>query len=157
MNKSMLVFACIFSMCVKPPAHVSVSDKSVKNYSESIAEKRLKVLSIGGHYINDRVENLYLDLEYDGILNEKTAKLKLTKYIAGLLDHVNNDDKLYPYLVKETFNSYDISISLSYTSTDHKNSQVHLENGNIIFSVYNKKNNSLEEYDSLPYKDRYSQ
>ncbi len=138
-------------MCVKPPAHVSVSDKSIENFATTISSDTTKILSIGGFYFQNKVENLYLDMEYKGVLKEDEAKELLVNYVKGMIDHINKDESLKPYLIKELFDERDVSISLSYSSAQGEASQVHLYNGEIVFSIYDKANNALKRIYALPY------
>lgn len=149
MVKYICIFACIFSMCVKPPAHVAISDKSVHTFAKSILNKEMKVLAVGGFYLEKKVENLYLDLEYLGYLPKEKAQSILVETIDGLLLHINNDVELLPYLIKDRFSTDDISVSLSYLSKEGDPLQVHLYNGEIIFSRYNLQDNSLEKIESI--------
>lgn len=151
MNKLILVFACAFSTCVKPPEHVSVSDKSVEVYAESIVTPSIKVLSIGGFYFKDKVEKLYLDLEYKGVLSSDQAQGQIVAYVTGMLQHINQDKVLSPFLIKEMFDLNDVSVSLAYSSEGGVSSQVHVEDGNIIFSTYEKSTNSLKQNKALPF------
>ena len=157
MSRAILIFACIFSMCVKPPAYVSVSDKSVEAYASTISSKSLKVLSIGGFYLDEKVERLYLDLEFKGVLTKKEALKRLTKYVRGMLSHINSDKELRPYLIKRRFAVRDISISLSYVGMQGKSSQIHVENGDVVYSIYDKKTNSLERIQTRPFASEYAQ
>lgn len=145
MDKMIFILACIFSMCVKPPEHVAVSDKSVEHFAEGIKSDKLEVLAIGGFYENKKVENLYLDLEYKGVMSAKRARGHLIKYVRGMLSHINSDEDLSPFLIKEKFTSNDISLSLAYTSEEGVSSQVHIYEGKIIFSTYDKKTNQLNK------------
>ena len=151
MSKSILVFACIFSMCVKAPAHVAAGDKSVNAYTQTIQEKDLKILAVGGFYYQNKVENLYLDLEYRGALTEEMAREKLISHITGLLSYINQDSVLRPYLIKERFSTDDISVSLAYFSESGDTLQVHLYKGEIIFSLYDGEHNSLIKMKSIPF------
>jgi hypothetical protein len=151
MSKWIAIFACIFSMCVKPPAHVSVSDKSIETFAKTISSSSTKVLSIGGFYFQNKVENLYLDLEYTGTMSKQASKEVLINYIKGMVCHINQDQNLKPYLIKEAFDENDISVSLSYTDLEGRAAQVHLYNGEIIFSLYDKTKNQLEKTDSAPF------
>ncbi len=151
MNKVIVIFACIFSMCVKPPEHVAVSDKSIEAFADTIKESNLSVLAVGGFYLQNKVEKLYLDLEYKGTLTKDEAKQKLTSYVTGMVKHINHDSELLPHLIKESFDYGDISISLGYTSLERKSSQVHLYNNEIVFSTYHSKDNSLEKDYSEPF------
>ncbi len=151
MNKAIVIFACIFSMCVKPPEHVAVSDKSVEAFAQTIKESNLSVLAVGGFYLHSKVEKLYLDLKYKGTLSKDEAKQKLTSYVKGMVEHINHDPALLPHLIKESFDYADISISLGYTSLEGKSSQVHLYNNEIVFSTYHSHNNSLEKDFTEPF------
>ncbi len=150
MSKAIVIFACIFSMCVKPPEHVAVSDKSVAAYANSIRSENVNVLSIGGFYFQSLVEKLYLDLEYKGVLSDYVAKKMITSYVKGLLTHINQDASLKGFLVKERFYEEDISVSLSFTSEEGKSSQVHIHNHEVIFSTYNGETNQLIKNYSAP-------
>jgi len=145
MERMILVFACIFSMCVKAPEHVRVSDKSVESFAETIKTDDLQVLAIGGFYQDKKVESLYLDLDYKKPLTSKLAKVRLMQYVRGMLSHVNKDDELRPFLIKNRLSSKDISLSLGYTSEKGISSQVHLYEGKIVFSTYDKKTNQLNK------------
>ena len=152
MSKAILIFACIFSMCVKPPQHVAVSDKSVEVFANTIKDESIKVLSIGGFYLHNLVEKLYLDLEYKGVLSDIAAEQRLLSYVKGLLTHINQDESLRVFLVKEQFSVDDISVSLSFISEKKKSCQVHLYNNEVIFSTYNKETNQLSKDYSIPLK-----
>ncbi|MCH9811822.1 hypothetical protein K0U07_03550 [bacterium] len=149
MIKNLYIFACIFSMFVKPPAHVAVSDKSVTTFAKTLEGEKIKILSVGGFYLGQRVEKLYLDLEYSGAFSDEKAKSTLEKAIFGLLAHVNADEEVLPYLIKEKFSTEDISVSLSYHSDKGDPLQVHLYEGEIIFSRYHPADNSLEKIRSI--------
>jgi hypothetical protein len=151
MSKSILIFACIFSMCVKQPAHVTAGDRTVEMYAETIKEDSLKVLAIGGFYFENKVEKLYLDLEYKSVLSDEAATKKLTSYISGLLFTINKDSLLRPYLIKESFSEEDVSISLAYLSEAGDTLQVHLYNGEIVFSLYKGANNLLVKIRTVPF------
>lgn|GEM_PF-3072806 len=151
MNKVILIFACIFSMCVKPPEHVAVSDKSIKDFAATIQESNLSVLAVGGFYLQNKVEKLYLDLKYKGTLTKEEAKQKLISYVRGMVQHINHDKALLPHLIKESFDYEDISISLGYTSFEGKPSQVHVYNNEIVFSTYHSHDNSLEKDCTEPF------
>ncbi|MCH9621400.1 MAG: hypothetical protein S4CHLAM20_08200 [Chlamydiia bacterium] len=148
MAKFIIIFACAFATCAKPPEHVQVSDKSVEFFVESIKTKDLVVLAIGGFYENKKVENLYLDLEYQGEMSSKFAKIKLLKIARGMLAHINRDEQLRPFLIKKRFSSKDISVSLAYTSKEGVSSQVHVYEGKVIFSTYDKTTNQLTKVHS---------
>jgi hypothetical protein len=150
MSKAILIFACIFSMCVKPPEYVAVSDKSVEVYAKSILRDGMKILSIGGFYHKSLVEKLYLDLDYQGVLSDEAANKMIGGYVKGLLTHINQDQSLKRFLIKSEFSENDISVSLSFISEQGKQSQVHVYNHKVIFSTYNKETNQLIEDRSIP-------
>ena len=143
MGKLFLVFACIFNIFAKVPEHVQVSDRNVEAFADTIKNKDLLVLSVGGFYESKKVENLYLDLEYKGVLSQKIARGKLIRYVRGMLSHINADAELKPFLIKDKFTSRDISLSLAYLDSDGISSQVHIYDGEIIFSTYDKMTNKL--------------
>ena len=149
MIKYAALFACIFAMCVKPPAHVEVSDKSVTTFAKTLESDKMKILSIGGFYLGQKVENLYLDLEYKGTLSEDVAETTLKRAIFGLVAHVNADEEVRPFLLKDIFSTDDVSVSLSYLSEKGEPLQVHLYNGEIVFSRYHPTDNSLEKLRSV--------
>lgn len=138
-------------MCVKQPAHVTAGDKTVEMYVESIKEKHLKVLALGGFYFKNKVEKLYLDLEYKDVLSDEAAMEKLKGYINGLVLTINKDSLLRPYLIKESFSQEDVSVSLGYLSETGETLQVHLYNGEIVFSLYEGANNLLVKKRSVPF------
>lgn len=150
MTKAIVLFACIFSMCVKPPKYVAVSDKSVEVYSQTITNKELKVLSIGGFYKEKKVEKLYLDLEYKGVLSDKNAEEKIITVFQGLLEHVNKDSSLKEFLIENPFSKKDLSVTLSYTSEKGRASQVHIYEDEVVFSTYNKTTNELIKDYTIP-------
>ncbi|MCH9617125.1 MAG: hypothetical protein SP4CHLAM5_04770 [Chlamydiia bacterium] len=152
MSKFICIFACIFSMCVKQPAHVTAGDRTVEMYAETIKENDLKVLAVGGFYFKNKVEKLYLDLEYKSVLSDEDAHQKLTSYISGLVFSINKDLLLRPHLIKESFSQEDVSVSLSYLSEAGETLQVHLYNGEIVFSLYEGANNLLIKKRSVPFR-----
>lgn len=145
MLKYVCIIACIFSMCVKPPVHVEVSDKSVTAYAKTLEGEHMKILSVGGFYVAQKVENLYLDLEHLGTLSDEEALATLESAVSGLLAHINADEQVLPYLIKDQFSTKDVSVSLSYQSKRGEPLQVHLYEGEIVFSRYNPADNSLEK------------
>ena len=151
MGKLILVFACIFNIFAKVPEHVQVSDSNVEAFASTIKSEQLLVLSVGGFYESKKVENLYLDLEYKGVLSQKIARGKLIKYVRGMLSHINADKKLQPFLTKDKFTSRDISLSLAYLDENKVSSQVHIYEGEIIFSTYDKMTNKLTKTHREPF------
>ncbi|MCH9624230.1 MAG: hypothetical protein S4CHLAM27_06080 [Chlamydiia bacterium] len=139
-------------MCVKQPAHVTAGDRTVEMYAETIKENDLKVLAVGGFYFKNKVEKLYLDLEYKSVLSDEDAHQKLTSYISGLVFSINKDLLLRPHLIKESFSQEDVSVSLSYLSEAGETLQVHLYNGEIVFSLYEGANNLLIKKRSVPFR-----
>lgn len=152
-----ILVSCIFSMCAKPPEHVAKSDASIKSFSESLTNEHWKVLSLGGFYLDNKVESLYLDLQYDGVMKNSEAEKLLSTYIRSMIRHINRDSELTPFLVKKRFSVKDISISIAYMDAEGKSAQMHLYEGQIVHSLYNKKKNTLEKIYSKPIADLYLQ
>lgn len=136
-----LAVACIFSACCKPPAHVKVTEQSMKQFCHNVAqEKHLRVLGCGGFYEGHKVLGFYADFESPREYTKEDAKTLLLELVQQCTDHISFAPQLEPHLATLPISKKTISLSIGFVDSDRNPyselAQIHIHEDNVYFSQY---------------------
>jgi hypothetical protein len=159
--KSLLIFGCIFSACAKKPPHVKSCYDSAKAFV-LVATRDFGVtpLGQGGFFVNGGIDSFYADFTAPREASEDEAKALLFSVTEKFLHHINGDARLKPFLNIYPLSMEHLSISIAFI--DHEKSpqgalaQVHLYEGKIFYSHYDKEKKAYIAYRSEAFPLHYS-
>ena len=93
--KNFFFMACIFSSCVKPPAHVRSADNITKSFNERVKnEKSIVSVGCGGYFTQNKVDALYTDYEVYQSYNKDEAKELLVNLVNDFVAYTNQDREI---------------------------------------------------------------
>ncbi len=159
--KSLLIVGCIFSACVKKPVYVRNCYDSTKAFV-TVATKDFGVVSLGqgGYFNQGKIDSFYADFMIAKEVSEEEAKELLLSVTEKFLHHINGDCKLKPYLNIYPITMEHLSVSIAFM--DQKKSpvsslaQVHLYEGKVFYSHYNKDKKAYIAYRNEAFPTSYS-
>ena len=155
--KTFALIACIFSACAKAPPHVRCTDTVTKAFAlQQKEERHLISLGQGGFFSNEGVDSLFIDFEIAKEYDEEEAKHLLEETVEQFIFAVNENPELRKFLNVYPVTVKDVSVSIGFI--DQKKhpveglSQIHLYEGNIYYSHYNKEQKAYIAYRSNPFQ-----
>lgn len=139
--KTFLIVGCIFSACARPPQHVRCVDEVTKSFSEIVRNERaLIALGSGGYFTQKSVAGVYADFELERAYTQAEAKELLIGTVQKFIGHVNQSEKLRPFLKKYPISASEVSLSIAFVNSEHKPlsglAQIHLYEGKIYYSTF---------------------
>lgn len=159
--KTFLIVGCIFSACAKKPPHVKSSSDSTKSFVEIARQEfNLSPLGQGGSFSNNGVDALYADFSFDGDVSEEEAKILLFSVTDRFLNYANSDRSLKPFLNIYPLSMSQMSVSIAFLDKN-KNprstlAQIHLFDGKIFYSHYDKEKKAYIAYRNEAFPLAYS-
>ena len=139
--KQLIMVGCIFSACVKPPAHVKQAQEVTKEFAEKIEkETGLFSLGSGGFYTDKKIDSLYVDFEAKGNFSQNEARELLMNTMVSFVEFVNQNLEIRPFLSTYPITEKQISASIGFV--DEKRvpvqglSQIHLYTNTLYYSSF---------------------
>jgi hypothetical protein len=154
----LLVALMIFNSCGGAD-HIKFSDKVVSAYSKDIKSRyNLQLDGSGGAMMEDIKEVSLMYHSYQTLKLEQ-ARIMIVDCAENLLNRINSDLKIRPYLHNYPFTIKNIELTLGFY--DHKGgfvkdeyiASVALLDGTIFYAQFNSSKNIMEHIHSEPYSE----
>ncbi len=163
LNKSIiffLIFMHLSSCQIRRSKYAVLIYKIIGQHSHDMNEKHsLKILGTGGAMMN-QVEAISLSYTLDETNPDLSfARQLIVECTSELLEKINNDKMVRPYLKCYPFNELHVyvGISFDYRDKDIENTSyldhVTVARGKISYSTYNHKNQRFEKLHQELYSD----
>ncbi|MBM3192256.1 MAG: hypothetical protein FJZ63_06385 [Chlamydiae bacterium] len=141
------------------PMYVEYADNITKKFCADVAKKHLIFYYGGGGGFLKNVERIFLDFSAVKNLNIEEARSLVLDCTEDLLQRINNDKKIKPYLEHYPFTEKGLRLSISFDTPDQKRvsskyvAHVLATNGSIYYSSYDHKKQQLVDLYEEPYQE----
>lgn len=153
----LILFFCTGCSC---PVHVAAAHRVMNSFTKKMEREGFHLCSSGGAMMDD-IKQITLDYEICQNVNVDEARIIFIKYAESLLEQVNSDIKIRPYLHNYPFTSENILFGISFCKPDGNFADppyiadVLLQNKNnrVFYSVHNKQTELLDDVYSESYEE----
>jgi len=146
--------------CYTPPPHVKAGDLIISKFvTQSRREHNLFLLGSGGAFLDDLKEFDFLLSSYDKIDIDEARRLIIERS-HSLLDLINSDENVQPYLNKTPFDYKDIQVIIIFVEREEPTlfvsppfvAGVYFAHGMVRYVYYDPCTEKLETLQSEPYQ-----
>ena len=141
-----LLFLLLISLCScqAQTEYESYLSRFINRYARIQKTKGLEQIGYGGA-LNDKIKKIHLYFFFKGQLNIDQARVLLVREVKNLLDIINSDENLQPYLLNYPFTPKNIKYTISLKNSDGSRvhfpyvSLLYLENNCVYYAYLNER------------------
>lgn len=157
----LLVFACssccVYSNDEAVPEHIIAYDKVENRYVQDMRRKyNATVIGSGGAMMKN-IKHAYLCFRLNGAVDVEKARALYIEFVKNLLEQLNSDEQVRPYLETYPFTEKEISIQLTFYLKGNKRPSeqnialVSMGSGVIRYNVFDPKLDNYRIVYTEPY------
>lgn len=157
MKITIFIALLLFPMaCTSIPKHIQVSDQLVSSYNKETKNDGLQLVGSGGSFMHD-IQGYDLDYVVEKCLTVNETRRLYIKTMENLLDKINSNPQVRPYLHTHPFTIENVKVMISFHTPDGKSvdsryvALVFSGRGKICYCNY--KNNKFNDIHEETYAD----